>query len=80
MENISQISIFAVPDLPRNNAKIGRRENFPFYGIYGRCARRMRSRIEVGVLKSTSGQCLFNGQANVINKVKNTNFKSKNQY
>ena len=48
--------------------------------VYGSCARRMRSRIQVGVLKSTSGQCLFNGQANVINKVKNRNFKSKNQY
>ena len=30
--NISRISIFADHDLPRNNAKIGRRENFPFYG------------------------------------------------
>ena len=25
---------FAVHDLPRNTAKIGRRENFPFYGIH----------------------------------------------
>ena len=32
-ENISRISIFAVRDLPRNTAKIGRRENFPFYGM-----------------------------------------------
>ena len=33
MENISRILNFAAHDLPRNTAKIGRRENFPFYGI-----------------------------------------------
>ena len=33
LENISQILIFADLTLPRNSAKIGRRENFPFYGI-----------------------------------------------
>ena len=33
LENISLILIFADLDLPRNCAKIGRRENFPFYGI-----------------------------------------------
>ena len=32
-ENILRILIFADLDLPRNCAKIGRRENFPFYGI-----------------------------------------------
>ena len=31
-ENISRLLIFADLDLPRNSAKIGRRENFPFYG------------------------------------------------
>ena len=33
LEYISRILIFADLYLPRNNAKIGRRENFPFYGI-----------------------------------------------
>ena len=33
LENISQILIFADRDLPRNPTKIGRHENFPFYGI-----------------------------------------------
>ena len=33
MENISRILIFADLELPRNFAKIRRRENFPFYGI-----------------------------------------------
>ena len=32
LEHISRILIFADPYLPRNYAKIGRRENFPFYG------------------------------------------------
>ena len=32
-ENISQISIYAVYDLQQNTAEIGRRGNFPFYGI-----------------------------------------------
>ena len=32
LENISRILIFADLDLPRNCAKIGRCENFPFYG------------------------------------------------
>ena len=30
MEHISWFLIFAVQDLPRNTAKIRRRENFPF--------------------------------------------------
>ena len=33
LENISRILIFAVQDLPRNTANVGRRENFPFYGM-----------------------------------------------
>ena len=33
VDNISRILIFAIHALPRNTAKIGRRENFPFYGI-----------------------------------------------
>ena len=32
-QNISWFLIFAVHSLPRNTAKITRRENFPFYGI-----------------------------------------------
>ena len=32
LENISRILIFADLYLPRNCAKIGQRENFPFYG------------------------------------------------
>ena len=33
LDNISRILIFALHALPRNTVKIGRRENFPFYGI-----------------------------------------------
>ena len=33
-KNISRILIFADWHWPRNSAKIGRRENFPFYGMY----------------------------------------------
>ena len=33
LENISRILIFADLELPRNFAKIRRRENFPFYGM-----------------------------------------------
>ena len=33
LENISRIFNFADLDLPRNCAKIGRGENFPFYGM-----------------------------------------------
>ena len=33
LENILRILIFADFDLPRNSTKIGRRKNFPFYGI-----------------------------------------------
>ena len=32
LENISRIFVFADLDLPRNSAKIGRRENLSFYG------------------------------------------------
>ena len=37
MENISRILIFMDLDLPQNPAIIGRRENFPFYGITLAC-------------------------------------------